>query len=337
MYAIYFLFKISVSRSYSCILIVKKIWENSNSWIQFLQRSCRILPPFLDNLDIFHIQWAKTLVQYSEFIEQIKCPVVLSLRGAHINYSPLIDKNLIVGYKKYFPFISGFHAVSTAIAKESEKYHADPRKIAVIKPAVHQKIMKLSGNTNKSEKIFKIVSIGRCHWKKGYTFALDAMTILKKEGIQFHYTIVAAGKDHENILYQIYDLGLSEHVTFINGLPHNRVLDQLIDSNLFLLSSLSEGISNSVLEAMSLGVPVLTTDCGGMGEVIKNGENGFLVPVRDPDSIAIELINIIKMDSSKVINVIKSAKQTILENHLLKLQIKKMITLYESIINSYNK
>ena len=65
--------------------------------------------------------------------------------------------------------------------------------------------------------------------------------------------------------------------------------------------------------------------------------NGFLVPVRDSDSIAIELINIIKMDSSEVINVINSAKQTILENHLLKLQIKKMIILYKSIINSYNK
>ena len=68
------------------------------------------MPPFLDDLNILHIQWAKTLVYYSEFIEILQCPVVLSLRGTQINVSPLADKKLASLYRHYFPRINGFHA-----------------------------------------------------------------------------------------------------------------------------------------------------------------------------------------------------------------------------------
>ena len=121
--------------------------------------------------------------------------------------------------------VKRFHAVSNAIAREAEKYAAEPRNIVVIHPAVKKELRNVKPKNNEHQKLLNIISVGRCHWKKGYTFALDAMTILKKADIQFHYTIVAAGRDNENIFYQINDLGLSEYVTFINGLPHFKVLD----------------------------------------------------------------------------------------------------------------
>ena len=91
------------------------------------------------------------------------------------------------------------------------------------------------------------------------------MALLKKKDVQFHYTIIAGGRDQENILYQIHDLGLNECVSFINDeLSHYEVLKKVSECDLFLLPSLEEGISNAVLEAMALGVPVISTDCGGM-------------------------------------------------------------------------
>ena len=115
LYSIYALSKLMIMQPQLYLTIVKILRQNSMNWIQFLKRSCRVLPPFLDNLDIFHIQWAKMLVQYPEFIEKIKCPVVLSLRGSHINFSPLADKMLAQRYMEYFPNIAGFHAVSNTI------------------------------------------------------------------------------------------------------------------------------------------------------------------------------------------------------------------------------
>jgi len=334
LYSIYALSKLIIMQPKLYLKIVKMLRRNSTNWIQFLKRSCRVLPPFLDNLDIFHIQWAKVMVQYPEFMEELKCPVVLSLRGAHINYSPLADKQLAQGYKKYFPMVAGFHAVSDAIAREAEKYAAESSKITVIRPAVNRELLNYvsSKKTNGPKKLLQIISVGRCHWKKGYTFALDAMAILKKEGLGFHYTVIAGGKDHENIPYQIHDLGLSECVSFINGLPHEEALKQMSTSDIFLLPSLEEGISNAVLEAMALGIPAISTDCGGMGEVIRNGKNSFLVPVRDAESMAKTIRNFIDLDEMEKNNIIFNARETIRQNHLLSNQINQFNSFYNRMI-----
>ena len=334
LYSIYALSKLIIMQPQLYLTIVKMLRQNSTNWIQFLNRSCRVLPPFLDNLDIFHIQWAKTLVQYPEFIEQLKCPVVLSLRGAHINYSPLSDKVLAQKYMKYFPMVAGFHAVSAAISLEAQKYGADPKKNTIIPPAVKSEITE-KWAVEKSTQIddeLKIISVGRCHWKKGYTFALDAMAILKEKNTNFHYTIIAVGKDEENILYQINDLGLKKNVTFINGLQHKEVIKQVSNSNLFLLSSVEEGISNAVLEAMALGIPVISTDCGGMGEVIRNSENGFIVPIRDTAAMAGTIQKFIDLDKTYKINIIKNARETIIHNHLLSSQVNQFKSFYSKIV-----
>jgi len=334
LYSLYIHAKLIIRQPNLYLAIAKMLRQNSINLKQFVQRSCKILPPFLDNLDIFHIQWAKMLVQYPEFIEKLKCPVVLSLRGAHINYSPLSDKVLAQKYMKYFPMVAGFHAVSAAISLEAQKYGADPKKNTIIPPAVKSEITE-KWAVEKSTQIddeLKIISVGRCHWKKGYTFALDAMAILKEKSTNFHYTIIAGGKDEENILYQINDLGLKKNVTFINGLQHKEVIKQVSNSNLFLLSSVEEGISNAVLEAMALGIPVISTDCGGMGEVIRNSENGFIVPIRDTAAMAGTIQKFIDLDKTYKINIIKNARETIIHNHLLSSQVNQFKSFYSKIV-----
>jgi len=334
LYSIFTLSKLIIMHPQLYLTIVKMLRKNSTNWIQFLKRSCRVLPPFLDNLDIFHIQWAKTLVYYPEFIEKLQCPVVLSLRGAQINYSPIADKNLAQGYMKYFPKVSGFHAVSSAIGKEAEKYNAKPQNITVIHPAVKGTLINYNSikKTKDSKKSLKIISVGRCHWKKGYTFSLDAMAILKKEGVIFTYTIIASGMDHENIDYQIYDLGLDGLINFINGLPHDEVIEKISESDLFILPSVEEGISNAVLEAMALGVPVISTDCGGMSEIIDDSTNGFIAPVREPKMMAKIIKNFISMGVTEKMKIAKNAQDVISNNYLLEEQIEKMINFYRIIL-----
>jgi len=73
----------------------------------------------------------------------------------------------------------------------------------------------------------------------------------------------------------------------------NDVGERLSQSDLFMLSSLSEGVSLTLLEAMAAGLPVIATDVGGNREVVAHGETGFLVPPGSPEAIASAALSLI--------------------------------------------
>lgn len=315
------------------ISILYKIRHREPNIKNSIIRFNKIVRPLMDNLDIFHIQWAKSIAYYPDFLNYINCPLVMSLRGTHINVSPIADEKIAEKYKYYFPKIDGFHAVSNAIAQEAVKYGADIKKMHIIYPAVDDNILNIENSVQyKTNDTLEIISIGRCHWIKGYTTALDAMHILNKEGVDFHYTIIASGEDEENVLFQISDLTLKEKVTFINGTEHQQVIKKLLESHLFLLPSFEEGVSNSLLESMALGIPSISTECGGITEVINHGENGYIIPIGCPESIVKAVKEFMNTDNKKHLEIISKAKKKIKKSHLLSKQTDKILELYNSLI-----
>lgn len=279
--------------------------------------------------DIFHVQWAKSLNEWM-WLKDFDIKIVLSLRGAHINYSPIADNDLAENYKKNFPKVDAFHAVSNAIAEEATKYGADPQKTKVIYSGMNLNMMDKDIHRNE---ILKIVSIGRAHWKKGFTYALDACKLLKDEGVAFHYTIVGA-KDEIELQYQQKDLGLENDVVLERALPFNEVLQLIKSSDLLLLSSTEEGIANVVVEAMFIETLVLSTDCGGMNELIEDGKNGFLVPIRDANALATKIKSINSLSKEEIATIIANAKNDVEEKHSMQSMIKDMSALYGKVIST---
>ena len=98
---------------------------------------------------------------------------------------------------------------------------------------------------------------------------------------------------------------------------------------MFVLSSLSEGISNAALEAMACGLPVVTTDCGGMREAIRDGVEGFVVPMRDPDAIAVALVRVASDEGLRQ-RIGQAARQRIVEAFSIERQIRAFQALYEA-------
>lgn len=277
--------------------------------------------------DIFHIQWAKGLQNWM-WVQEFGIKLVLSLRGAHINYSPITNKKLAAMYLQNFPKVDAFHAVSKAISKEAEKYKAQKEKINVVYSGLPLRAeSKIKKNQNK---VFQIISIGRPHWVKGYTYALDACKIIKDEGLNFHYTIVG-GTNEIEFAYQVNDLDITNEVTLLDTLPYNQVQDLIINADLLVLPSVKEGVANVVLEAMSLKTLVLSTDCGGITEVIKDKENGFIVPIRDVNAMASKIIEITSLQEEEKEVIKNNAIQTIKTNHSEEQMVDKMLTLYQSI------
>lgn len=242
----------------------------------------KYVPVMLYMPDIFHVQWAKACGDWV-FLSKFGVKLVLSLRGAHINYSPLADPALAEMYREVLPRYHRFHAVSHAIAHEAGRWGVPADRINVIYSGLipsHE----LPAMLPFSEPI-ALLAVGRMHWKKGYHFLFDAMALLQAEGHSVSLTLIAQGNMTEELMFQLHQLGLEKEVRWIPGLPHEDVLKEMQKHHLLVLPSVEEGIPNVVLEAMNQGLLVVATACGGLTEVIHHGRNGWLVPVRNAEKL----------------------------------------------------
>ena len=281
---------------------------------------------------IFHLQWAKSIEDWM-WVKQFGIKMVLSLRGAHINYTPISNPEYATVYKKQFPLVDGFHAVSKAIAHETLKYNATPEKIKVVYSGFNLDNLQFKNKVKPTSSPLKIVSVGRSHWKKGYQYALDACCILEQEKFDFQYTIIGVNNDEE-LLFQRDQFGLEKHVLFKNNLPLQVVFHEIQTADVLLLPSVEEGIANVVLEAMALGTLVISTNCGGMEEVVEDEKNGFIVPVRNPEAIAQKLKKVASLSKEEYQLICNEARNKIAYQHSNQKMIEGMKALYHSVLEN---
>lgn len=130
-----------------------------------------------------------------------------------------------------------------------------------------------------------ICAVGRLDHQKGYDILLQAFAQFYQTHPEHHLHIYGEGGARQAIEQQIGEMKLNEAVTLHGSVPN--VMFQVVDAGMFVLSSRFEGMPNALMEAMACGVPCVATDCDfGPGELIRDGENGLLVPVEDPAALA---------------------------------------------------
>jgi len=278
--------------------------------------------------DIFHIQWAKSIGEWI-FLKEAGIKIVLSLRGAHINYSPIIDKNLANLYKQLFPIVDGFHGVSKAIIEEAQKYNLSTSSAKVVHSGLDLKKFEFNQKVFDRSQL-NILSIGRVHWKKAYPLAIDVFNEFRNFDTNFNYTII--GGSGEDIIFQISQLKLNSHIKIIKKLPFGEVITMLQSANILLLPSYEEGIANVVLEAMALGVLVISSDCGGMSEVITDGENGFLFENRSRVGLLSKLILASQLTNTEYQRITLNARKTIEARFTEEEMVNGMMNLYDTVL-----
>ena len=254
---------------------------------------------------------------------------MVSLRGRLINVSPYVDAHYKLMYKEYFPYVDGIHAVSQNIAENVGKLQIDCKLLRVVYSGVD-----LDGIPQKKEYAvkdrFQILSVGRINWMKGYDYALFAIQKLLQKNKNFHYTIVASG-DAEELIFMIDDLKLTDYVTIISGLTHVEVLERMKDSDVLLLPSVSEGLANVVLEAMAVGLPVISSNCGGMPEVVKNEETGWLFENRNVDAMFSVLEKVMRKDIKEREACAANGKELIIDRHSINTLSDQMLKFYKEL------
>lgn len=286
--------------------------------------------------DIIHVQWPTHISSIISLLGDKSFKFALSVRGTQINILPMVDSTMAKFYRDTFPFINGFQAVSQTIAEKTTHFGVSQKKIKIIRSPIPGFFFDaFEPERIPSRTPLKIVSIGRFHWIKGYGFALDAMKLIKEKGIQFKYSIVAKGRVPDEILHQIADLGISSEVEIIQGIDYGKIPEFLKANSILILPSISEGIANVVLEAMAVGLPVISTDCGGMKEVIENGQNGWLVPTRAARELADCILNYCNLEEEKINQVRLNAHNRIKNHFNEKDSIKAFIDFYKWIQNDH--
>jgi colanic acid/amylovoran biosynthesis glycosyltransferase len=282
--------------------------------------------------EIIHFQWVSVL----SYLKNLKLPkhtkTILSQRGYHINVRPFINQVNKVFLNEVFSKLDGFHSVSNAIQKKSNEIYTSPLKIdRVVYSGFDEDLFRFKNTWNTNKKL-QILSIGRNHWIKDYRTAINAMAILKKRDIQFHYTIIGIEEDEE-LFFMVSDLGLVENVSFISPLSQDKVYDKMIASDLLLLPSIEEGIANVCIEAMFCKLPVISTNCGGMEELIIHKKTGFIIPIRNEHAMANELIEFYRLSKSRIETIVQNARVKVENQHSIDKMVNGIEELYYSVIN----
>ena len=132
----------------------------------------------------------------------------------------------------------------------------------------------------------RVVAVSRLEPQKNLTMLIDAFALAQKANTRFLLQIYGDGTEREMLTKYIKTKGLSQSVQLM-GFTKN-VSEKICNASIYACSSDYEGLSNALLEAMAMGLAVVTTDSGGGGarSVILDGENGFLIPVGDTERMA---------------------------------------------------
>ncbi len=139
---------------------------------------------------------------------------------------------------------------------------------------------------------------------KGVFVLLEACKILKEKGLAFQCTYVGGEGDvsSNELNKKISDLGLKEEVTYV-GKKYNEEKEEVFAaSDVFILPTYypNECFSLVLLEAMQAGLPIVTTDEGGIPDMVEEGENGFLVPQKDANALAERLDELIENPQKRI-------------------------------------
>lgn len=327
-----FLIKPSSWKIKELLLIIKIVKQRKNLKSK-IHQFYLLLPLINKKFDVVYFPWILTADLYIDYFNELNIPLVVSLRGSMINIDPFIkpDNETVKKRLEYiFNNSQAIHCVSEDIFETAQQFKLDKSKVVIIKPAVDFNFF-FQKDIKECSK-FRIVSTGSLIWIKGYEYALISIKKLIDQNIDCEYHIIGEGPERQRILYTIQDLGIEKCVFMHGNFCPERVRDQLQTSDVFLLSSLSEGISNAALEAMACGLPVIATNTGGIKEIIDNGENGFLF---DPED-TIDLTNIIielSNDNNLYKNIVKKGKEKIEKNFTLSIEINNWYRLYKEILN----
>ena len=174
-----------------------------------------------------------------------------------------------------------------------------------------------------------VAIIGRLSVEKGHKYFLESAKLIKGSYPNVKFFIIGDGyrrKDLENLSR---DLKIQNSVVFRGEVKN--IFDYLDLFDVVVSSSVSEGMSNAILEAMAMEKPIVATSVGGTPEMVIDGVNGFLVPPKDPEALALKILILLK-DKELRLKMGKEGRKIVEQKFDIKYIVQKTEKLYDTLL-----
>ena len=216
--------------------------------------------------------------------------------------------------------------VSDDLLEECKKLGLPSSRCHLIQNAIDTDEFQRSHDLEASNRPFRLGAVGRLSPEKGFDLLIKAVKQLKEEGRNLTLQIAGDGRDRERLAGEIDNSGLKDDVQLAGFVDNPKQFIEELD--LFVLSSLREGLPNVLLEAMSLETPVVATRVAGVPKLIHNEVNGLLV---ESDSVEELVAGIRRMmdDQGLRSRLAQSGRETIVSEYSFRDRMRKIATIYD--------
>jgi colanic acid/amylovoran biosynthesis glycosyltransferase len=248
-------------------------------------------PLLQKNWSLIHFEFGTIAHELIFIAEFFKAKAVTSFRGYDIAYVGLQNENY---YKEVWEKSTMVHFLGNdLLSKGIQRGFSNRGNYFLASPAIFIEEFPWQKRQLPELSPIHLVSVGRLTWKKGYMIGLMAIKKLVEQGVLLRYHLVGSGEEEQAIRFHIHDLEL-EDVVILHGKKSPKEVAQILsEAHLFFHPAISEGFCNAVVEAQSVGLPVVCSDAEGLSENIENGVTGFIFQRRNADQAAEKLLQLI--------------------------------------------
>ena len=264
-----------------------------------------------------------------------RLPYIISLRGSDV---PGKHVRLQLDYKILGPLFKRIWKNATALVACSEGLKARAvtfmpgLSIEVIPNGVDLELFSPDPTPEKPDTL-RLLTVGRLSPTKRVEMLIDAVEMLQKQGVKVQLTIAGSGALERRLRQTVTRKNLADVVRMAGRVEPEKMPRLYRQNDIFVSATMQEGMSNAMLEAMASGLPIVTTACEGLDELIS--DNGIIVRGNDPQALA-QAVRALYDDWPTLDRMSKAAREHA-HNFSWKNVAQKYLNLYEKVRNETNK
>ncbi len=263
------------------------IFKEGFKAFSILQKKKKLMIKEIKNLDCDYV--LSTRIEYADMLSQYAPEGVVTITQEHLHDD---SPEYIERVKRSFRNLDYLVVLCEGSENNHGEWLKDNEKIKLMRiPNILESIPEGTAQLDSDN----IVSVGRLHPVKDFPTLIKVFEKVEKEIPTARLTIVGGGDEKEHLESLAKELGLSDKVTVTGMVSKSEVEDYMLTSDLYVMTSLTECFPMVLLEASSVGLPLVSFDVPvGPCAIIENGVNGYLIEDKKIDMMAEKVIELLR-------------------------------------------